>query len=234
MKRLAAAVRNDVLLQTKYGFYSIYAVITLVYILLLRNLPAYWLDLALPLIIFSDPSFLGFYFIGGLILLEKGENTLEWLISTPLREKEYLYGKMISLTILALAASLAISFFSYGTGFNYPLLVMGVTLTSVFYILVGFVAVARFRTVNEYLLSSIVYMLILNLPLLDFFGLYHSWFFYLFPSQASLLLIRGAFIPVEAWQAAYGLIYLTAWVWLMYRWAHRSFYRFIILREGMS
>ncbi|MFZ7102880.1 MAG: ABC transporter permease [Peptococcaceae bacterium] len=234
MRRLAAAIRNDIYLQIRYGFYGVYLIVTVVYILLLKNIPDYFLSLALPFIIFSDPAFLGFYFIGGLVLLEKGENVLEYLVSTPLREREYIFAKIVSLTILALLASLAVAFFTAAGHFKVWLLVAGVLLSSVFYTAIGFIAVARFRTVNEYLMSSLVYMTVLSLPLLDFFRLYQSWFFYLFPTQASLILIRGAFQGAEPWQLAYGIIYLSLWIVLLFKWAGRAFYRFIILKEGAA
>lgn len=232
MKRFIRSIGGDIFLQVKYGFYAVYAIITIVYIVILKQLPYKFLGVILPFIIFSDPSVLGFYFISGLVLLEKGEKTLQYLISTPLRTKEYLYSKMISLTVLSIASSLIIAVFSYGLKFNFLLLILGVALTSFLFILIGFVAVAKFPTINEYILSSIIYIIILCLPLIDFFGLYKSFIFYIFPTQASLLLIQGAFEGLEIWQLVYGVLYLIFWIVIAYKLAFRSFYKFIILKEG--
>ncbi|WP_456297986.1 fluoroquinolone export ABC transporter permease subunit [Geosporobacter subterraneus] len=122
--------------------------------------------------------------------MEKGDNTLEYLIATPLRTWEYLVSKMISLTVLAVLAGTIIALFSRGKAVNYYLLLGGIVLTSFLFILIGFVAVAKFRTVNEYVMTSVLYMMVLPLPLLDFFGILQSPLFYLFPTQASLLLLR--------------------------------------------
>lgn len=232
MKRLVRSIRGDIFLQVKYGFYAVYALVTIVYVVILKQLPDKFLRVILPFIIFSDPSVLGFFFISGLVLLEKGEKTLEYLISTPLRTKEYLYSKMISLTLLSIVSSLVIAVFSYGQKFNFLLLILGIVLTSFFFILIGFVAVAKFPTINEYILSAIIYTTILCLPLVDYFGLFQSFAFYIFPTQASLLLIRGAFEGLETWQLSYGVLYLAFWIIIAYRLAFRSFYRFIILKEG--
>ena len=232
MKRLARSTLGDVFLQVKYGFYAVYALITVIYIVILKQLPSKFLAIALPFIIFSDPSVLGFYFISGLVLLEKGESTLEYLISTPLRTKEYLYSKIISLTMLSILSSLTIAVFLYGFKVNFLLLVTGIVLTSFFFILVGFIAVAKFPTINEYMLSSIIYVTVLCIPLIDYFGFYKSYIFYIFPTQASLLLIRGAFVGIDLWQFCYGVIYLVLWIFITYKWAYRSFYKFIILKEG--
>lgn len=232
MKRLIRSIIGDVFLQMKYGFYAVYAFITIVYIILLKQLPDKFLGIILPFIIFSDPSVLGFYFISGLVLLEKGERTLMYLISTPLRTREYLWSKMISLTLLSVATSLTIMIFSYGLKFNLSIFILGVALTSFLFILIGFISVAKFPTINEYILSSIIYIVILCLPLIDHFGLFKSLAFYIFPTQASLLLIRGAFGGLEAWQILYSVLYLTIWISLAYKLALKSFYRFIILKKG--
>ena len=42
-----------------------------------------------------------FVFLAGLLLIEKGQGTLEGLIVTPLRSSEYLLAKILSLTVLA-------------------------------------------------------------------------------------------------------------------------------------
>lgn len=232
MKRLIRSIIGDVFLQMKYGFYAVYAFITIIYIILLKQLPDKFLGIILPFIIFSDPSVLGFYFISGLVLLEKGERTLMYLVSTPLRTREYLWSKMISLTLLSIATSSIIIMFSYGLKFNLPIFILGVSLTSFLFILIGFIAVAKFPTINEYILSSIIYIVILCLPLVDYFGFFKSLAFYIFPTQASLLLIRGAFEGLEAWQLLYSVLYLIIWISLAYKLALKSFYRFIILKEG--
>ena len=166
MRRLWANIKGDIILQIKYGFYGVYVVLILFYIFILKFLSIKLSTFLLPLIIFTDPALLGFYFIGGLILLEKDENTLDYLLVTPLRIREYLISKMVSLTVLALLASVIIVIFSYGTIFNWLLLLSGIVLTSFFYVLIGFVAVARFNTVNDYIFSSVLYMILLNYPLL--------------------------------------------------------------------
>lgn len=232
MKRLIGCIKGDLLLQVKYGFYAIYTVITVFYIVILKLLPPQSLKLAVPFVVFSDPSFLGFFFIGGLILLEKGENTLEYLVVTPLRIHEYLISKMVSLTTLAVMTGVIITLLAHGKDVNYFLLVTAILLTSFVFILTGFIAVARFQTVNEYMLTSVSYMIILAVPLIEFFGLYRSILFYGIPTQASLVLFRGAFQPVESWKIIYAVAYLVVSLILLYKWAYCWFYRFMILKEG--
>ncbi|AZO94529.1 ABC transporter permease [Halocella sp. SP3-1] len=232
MRRLWANIKEDIILQIKYGFYGVYVVLILFYIFILKFLSIKLSTFLLPLIIFSDPALLGFYFIGGLILLEKNENTLDYLLVTPLRIREYLISKMVSLTVLALLASTIIVIFSYGTILNWLLLLSGIVLTSFFFVLIGFVAVARFNTVNDYIFSSVLYMILLNYPLFEYLGLYKSYLSYFSPAKASLLLIGGAFTGVEVWQLIYAIAYLIVAIIIVYHFAYKSFYRFFVLKGG--
>ncbi|MDY6966455.1 MAG: ABC transporter permease [Halobacteriota archaeon] len=232
MSKLPSTVKWDMWLQYKYGFYYVYAIVTFLYIILLRQLPEGLLGIATTFVIFTDPGFLGFLFIGAIIFFEKSEQTLNALTVTPLKVNEYIFSKTLSLTILALITSLIIVIFSYGIDFNYLALILGVILTSFFFTLIGFIAVAKFNTLNEYFLTSVFYMIILTLPLIDLFQLLESpLFLYLIPTQASLVLLQSAFEEVASWEVIYAVLYLIVWVIFIYRWAHRSFYRYIIMKQ---
>lgn len=229
MSRLSTALRWDMTLQARHGFYAVYLVITTIYVVVLRQLPPTSLPSVLTIMIYYDPAFLGFFFIGGIVLLEKSERTLDGLVVTPLRIGEYIAAKTISLTLLALVPSMLLAWLSGTATVAYGLLIIGVTLTSILFVLLGFVAVARCSTLNQYLLSAVVYFTLLNLPLVSFLGLFDTPLFYLFPAHASLLLIGGAFAPVASWQLLYGALYLVLWSLIAYRLSRRAFYRHIVL-----
>ena len=72
-------------------------------------------------------------------------------------------------------------------------------LAAVLYTLVGFLLVARYRSVNEYLFPSVLFTMILSLPLLHYFGLWDTWLLYLHPLTAPLVLLAGAF---RCWRAS--------------------------------
>jgi len=236
MSKLLTTVKWDMKLQYKYGLYIVTGIVTFLYVLLLMPLPENLLDRITIFIIFTDPALLGFLFIGALVLFEKSERTLDALTVTPLKVKEYMASKMISLSILAMGSSLIIVLFSHGFSLNYLSFTTGVLLTSLFFTLIGFIAVVRFNTLNEYFLTQIFYMGILNLPLLDYLGVLKSPVFYVIPTQASLVLLRSAFGEVAMWELLYAVIYLALWIGIAYVWAQRAFYRYIILkhRGGLS
>src|SRR5258705_5397588 len=102
-----------------------------------------------------------FSFIGGLVLLERGEGTLTAQVVTPLRIGEYLTAKVVTLTALALAETLVVVLVIAGWRFNALLLIAGAALAAALYCLAGFIAVARYTAINEYLLPSGAYITIL-------------------------------------------------------------------------
>jgi fluoroquinolone transport system permease protein len=170
--------------------------------------------------------------MAGLVLLEKGEGTLEAQIVTPLRTHEYLLSKALSLGILSLLESLVIILVISGTAFNWLWMSLGVLLLIAFYALYGFVVVSRYDSINEFILPSVLWVLWFSLPLLYYFDLWRHWLFYLHPLQAPLTLMQAAFEPLPAWKILYGLTYSLVWIGIAYFFSQRSFYRFVIQKEG--
>jgi fluoroquinolone transport system permease protein len=138
-------MRWDVQLQIRNGFYYAAAFVALIIIVLLSqfNVPPGTLAMLFPLFIFQNILINNFYFIAGLVLLEKGEGTLEGLIVTPLRKSEYLASKLLTLALLSLLETAVVVLFIYGLNFNIVLLVSGTLLLSIIYALIGFSFVIR-------------------------------------------------------------------------------------------
>jgi fluoroquinolone transport system permease protein len=234
VNRLVCAVRLDLLLQLRYGFYYAAAFVALLWVALLYPLPVSLLDLAAPFVVFTDLAVVGYYFIGGMVLFEKGEATLSALIITPLRFREYLASKLVTLTGLAVVLALVVAAASGGFGFDTGLLVLGVVLTSLVTLLVGFIIVAPFDSVSAYLIPSQLPMVFMALPLIHFFGVWESPIFYLVPTQGSLLLLGGAFDPgsLAAWQLLYAVFYGLVWVIGLGLLARRAFERHVVRKGG--
>jgi fluoroquinolone transport system permease protein len=173
-----------------------------------------------------------FYFFAAIVLLEKGDGTLEGLVVSPLRPEEYLLVKVTALSALALSENLLILVIGYGLDFNLLWLVIGLVGMAVIYALVGFIAVARFDSINEFILPSIAIMLLLALPIVDHFGLWRSVIWYLHPVQPGLVLMRAAFGSVPGWQIVYGLLGSILWCSVSFWWARQVFDRFIVRSAG--
>jgi fluoroquinolone transport system permease protein len=100
-------------------------------------------------------------------------------------------------------------------------------------ILIGFILVSRVNSINEYLLSMMMAFLGLSFPpLLHLSGIYENVLFYLWPTQASLILIGGVFEEIETWELAYSIIYLIVLIGLLFFYAKKAFYKHIVMKGG--
>ncbi len=230
--RILSTFKYDLKFQFRHGFYHVYLIVTAMYIALLRFLPAGIKDSAAVLFVFTDPCVLGFFFIGGILLFERGQNIHASLFTTPVQLCEYLWAKVLSLALLALLSAFAIVFFTFGLAINPLPLFFGILLSSVFFTLIGLTLAARARTLNRYIFTSPLYIIVFMLPLLELFGLAHWPLLYLLPTQGSLLLIRGTLIAPTPVEWLYSITALTLWIMLAYGWAYRWFYRYVILQIG--
>ena len=233
MHRLMATIRLDLQLQLKNGFYHAVGFVLITWFVLLTQLPPEidW-GYLLPAFVFGNLVMVNFYFVAGLVLLEKGEGTLEAQVVTPLADWEYLVSKVVTLTALSLVEQFVIVGSAYGIDFGVGALIGGTAVAGVLYTLTGFNLVARYDSINEYLLPSVLYVAALSLPLLHYFDLWDSWLLYLHPFTAPLVLLRGAFDPILPWQWAYAVTYSIVWAVLLLRFDQRIFLRFIVVREG--
>lgn len=230
--RILQAIKYDIKFQFRHGFYYAYLLLTVLYIALFRVLPQDMAKYIATLIIFSDPAVMGFFFIGGIVLLEKGQNIYQSLFVTPLRMQEYLISKAASLTVLACATSIAIVLLAFGRIHNPALFLTGVILTSVLFTLIGITLVVRCKSLNQYIILSPVYTLVFILPMLEYLGLTKSWLFNLLPAKPALLLIRSGFYEVAALDAVYAIGLMVIWCVIGYVWAKDWFYKYIILKAG--
>ena len=233
MKRLVSTILFDIRLQFRNGFYYAAGFVALFWMLGLRQLSKENLAWLLPAFILSNLIINTFYFVAGLVLLEKGEGTLEAQVVTPLKKGEYLASKVITLTALSIIENLIIVSVSHGLGFNPFPLIIGMVLAAAIYTLVGFVSVVRYDSINEYLFPSFVYTIAFAPPFLQYLRLWESPLFYLHPLQAPLLLMQGAFQPIGVWGWVYGITYSGLWIVLVTILSQKVFHRFIIAKAGV-
>ncbi|TXK85115.1 ABC transporter permease [Paenibacillus sp. N3.4] len=230
--RFAAAFAFDIKLQFRHGFYYAYALISAAYALLLHLLPEAYRESVDVVLTFSDPSMLGFFFIGGLVLLEKGQDIHDSLFVTPYKPSEYIFSKTLSLTFLSLLTSYAVHVSTFGFNTNPLLFLASVALTSMFFTLIGLGVAVRCKTINGFFFASSVYTIVFVLPVFETVGLWRSPLFTILPAKASLLLLGSAFQPIKVEEIIYSLCLLLAWCGLAYIWTRHSFRTFIILKIG--
>ena len=172
---------QDVRYQIQYGFYFLYAFISMIYIGILQLVPeSARLDVA-SVIILSDPAMLGFFFIGGIWLLEKGEGLHQYWSVLPTKPLTYITAKMLSLALISTLSGFLIAGLSGLKSMNYLILGAVLPMGAGIFTLVGLTLATGARTVNHYLVLTIPAELSLLLPpSLLLCGLDHS-LLYVFP-----------------------------------------------------
>lgn len=229
--RLLHAVLADIRFQIKQGFYLVYVIITAMYLIIMSFLPEKIFAVALPLVVFSDPSVLGLFFIGGIILMEKGRGVLMVLVVSPLRSVEYILAKVISLGVVSVLAAFAITYFSHYPKVNWWLLLLSTLLTSGIFTLLGIMINAGCNTVNQYMLKTIPYMLLFILPCFALLVFPYSEFFTIFPSVAALRLMLGAYQGISWYEATALTVYLSGVFYLLLKHAVRVFEKRIVYQD---
>jgi len=230
--RILNALRADMRFQFKQGFYVVYVAIVLMYLIILHYLPENIVGIALPLVVYSDPSVLGMFFIGGIIMLEKGQGLLQVFTVTPLRTTEYLIAKVLSLSIVSVLATIALTVFSSYHQVNWLLILLATVLTSGIFTLCGVLISAGCRNVNQYLLKTIPYMLLFVLPCFALIWFPTGSWFNVFPSVAALRLMVGAYTNDITWiESSLLIVYLIGMNYLFFRWSEKVVESKIVFNE---
>ncbi|KAA3648243.1 MAG: ABC transporter permease [Chloroflexi bacterium] len=232
-KRLLSTVLYDIRLQFRQGFYYASGFVAVVMVLLLRQISGVDMSVLWPAIIMSNLTINSFYFMAGLVLLEKGEGTLEAQIVTPLRKSEYLISKVLTLGLLSLIETVALVLLVSGFSFNWLWMLVGIILLIGIYALYGFWVVARYDSINEFIFPSVAWTLLYSLPLLHYFNIWPTPLMYLHPIQPQLVLLKAAFVPVPGWEIVYGLVYSLVVLGVTFYFSQRAFYRFVVRKEGV-
>ena len=232
MTRLLSIARWDVQLQFRNGFYYVSAAMAVFFVILLRQFPqvdwGYWW----PAIITGNLTVNAYYFMAGIVLLEKGEGTMEAQIVTPLRPWEILSSKVLTLGLLSLFETLTIVFLVQGAQFNWFLLVTAIVLYIAILALYGFIIVVRYDSISQFLLPSVIWTMGFSLPLLYYFDIWRHWVMFIHPLQAIIILIQSAFTSLPAWQIMYGIVYALLWTGIAMFASLRVFHRFVVTKEG--
>ena len=183
-------------------------------------------------VLFLDLSIFGFFFMAALYYLEKGDRVLEGLVVTPLRVVEYLTAKIATLTALSVVVGAVVTLAVYGVSINWGWYVLAVVGMSVPISLLGFVLAARYNGINEFLVPGVFFLVVMQLPLLGYLGIWDNPLLYLIPSQPGMILLKAAFTGAALWEIGYALLYLVALVLVGWRWAEQTFVRVIARQVG--
>ncbi len=232
MSRLSNTLRLDSQLHARNKVYLIIAVAAFGLALALRAVfTPEQLHFFMPIVVLGGVSLTTVFLVGVLLLLERGEGTLNVVMVSPLRPTEYLASKLITLTALALVESAIMAGVAYGLGFSFGWLVLAVVMRASMGVAVGVAVGVRYSSITRFLLPAIVASLAFDLPNIWYLELWPSPLFYVWPSMPPLLLAKAAFLPVDPLQLVYAFVYGTLVVGAALFWASRAIDRFVVRGE---
>ena len=197
--RLINLIYGDIKFQFKYGFYFIYAIFTIMYISVILFLPLEWKEKAAAVLIFSDPSAMGLFFMGAIVLLEKSERVLSTIAVSPVGADEYIVSKVVSLGIISAISGASIAL-SADTG-NILIVIFGVLIGSALFTLIGLIVAVNINSLNQFVTAAVpVEIIIFTPPILYLLG-YDNKLMLLHPGCIIISMISGSndyilFLPV--------------------------------------
>lgn len=191
--RISALIRSDIQLQIRHGFYALYGILTIFYILLLEAVPVSWKEIVAAFAIFFDPATMGLFFIGAMMLFERNQHIHQALAISPVSPKEYIYGKLASFGLISLLVAAILALVS-----RIPLLsaLTGTLLASFLFTLLGIIAAAHIKSLNQFLLVSGPLECVCYIPLLAYLMGYMQSILSLFPTSVCMDLILNKTVSI--------------------------------------
>lgn len=224
---LIALTRWELLFLARYQLVGISIFVSALYVFLFTVL-----DLDHPNVIiiavFSDPVMLGFLFTGALILYDNAQRTHRALAVTPTSVSSLLLARGLALTVLAEMCSFAIVVSGAGFDFNPVLFFTAVALNSLAYYYLGVICLSGADSFNGFIMRAVLFFTPLSFPLLGLFDIFHHKFFYLIPTQASLLSLSSGMVPVSLAASVYAFGYLLVCLALAKYLAERLYARRVV------
>jgi len=179
-------------------------------------------------------------YVAGMILFERDEGTISATIVSPLRTREYIWSKILTLTLLTTAEAtvmiggtmLVLSFNETVPLPNLPVLIGGVLAIGMVFTLIGIILVVRFQSITDFLIPMAALTVPLQLPFLHFLGVIEHPLFLLIPTSAQMMMMRASFSGLSSLEWVYCIGYSVVTIFVLTIWARRAFHTHIVMRAG--
>lgn len=202
--RLRSLFLLDMRFQAKYGFYFLYAVLTVIYTMILFALPESWRDKAVAILIFSDPASMSLFFMGAIVLLEKSQHTPCAFAVSPVRPMEYVIAKISSLSAISLVVSAILALTASVNRLH--LVLFGTLLSSVIFTLLAIMIATKISSLNQFILWTVPIELVCFVPaILHLFKITPAWL-RSYPINVCMEMVSGH-AP-----SAIGIFIVIAWI----------------------
>lgn len=179
----------DIRFQAKYGFYFLYATLTVIYLIILFALPENWQEKAAAILIFSDPASMGLFFMGAIVLLEKSQHTPCAFAVSPVRPMEYIIAKIGAMSAISLVVAAILTF---AANVNHlQIVLLGTVISSAIFTLLGMILATKIISLNQFILWTVPIEIVCFIPaILHLFQITPAWLRY-YPINICMEMVSG-------------------------------------------
>ncbi len=183
-----------------------------------------YMEKALTLLVYNDPSLIGLLFFGLAVILEKNQEVLPAFLVTPMSIHHYLLSRTIALSIIGWLCALGMTIAALGLSFNWLHFSFGVIGVCFIFSLAGVFLISYTSEFLNYMLLSIPIMMLLSLPLLNYYNLTDVAWFKMVPTQgATDLLISSYEVPLAIGDLLWAYASTILWIGVLYWGAFKVF-----------
>ena len=241
MNRLLSTMRNDIIVQFRNNLYAIGIGLSVIIAIALSQLAKpHQLEFAVPTLMILAIGGTTLMYVAGMIVFERDEGTINAVIVSPLRVSEYLWSKILTLTLLAtleativIGGSMLIMRFRESVSVpNVPILLIGIFSIGIIYTLIGIILIVRYAKITDFLIPMAGYAVVLQLPFLHFLGVYENIAFLAIPTSPSAMLMRGAYVSLSTGEWIYAIGYTALIIVGLTVWAQRAFEKHVVAKVG--
>lgn len=171
----------EVRLQWRQGFHGVYLVMTAVFLLVLAALPPEFRAGGFLLVVLLDPALMGFFFAGALVLLERDQGVLQFVVTRGRGFAPWWRAKVAAIGALALVVVTVLYGVASRLGFieldarGLAAVALGFTLTLPLFFSLGVIFAAWKPRVIDYFVFSSIVLTPFMFPLLAFIGAPEGW-----------------------------------------------------------
>lgn len=227
MNRWWPQLKLEYSLQKRNGFFIAVSFVAIIWIVLLKALPSQALVSWVPVIVLANLLISAYYFLAGLVLLDKTSGVLEALIVTPLKSVEFILIRACALAVLATLENAAVVYLGLGLNAMYWAAIPAIFMMALTFALFGYLNVIKYNNISEFLMPSMVYTLLMLLVVLPWFHVVPNWLIWLHPFGGVLLLLQQAALGILDITTMISFLVSMGWVLLLLNFARNKHFEFV-------
>lgn len=157
-------IRGDVRFQWKYGFYALYFLMIIIYLVIFSFFEGEVKNTIVSICVYSDPAAMGMFFMGALILLEKSQRVTGSIALSPVTPEKYILGKVLSIGMISEIVGIILML--QGGTKNFLLCGIGIFAGAVIFSLCGIIVGTKIESLNQYIVWTIPFEIVGFVPVI--------------------------------------------------------------------